>query len=97
MENRIAQALNKLFERHRIVFWYDAKQDLHDDFKELELAGVEKIELTNNEFGVKHRILREQPDDKFLISYFKSLPSPKLFSFSGIFPHFFNYLKHIDY
>jgi len=41
-ENRIAQALNKLFERHRIVFWYDAKQELHDDFKELELAGVKK-------------------------------------------------------
>ena len=28
MENRIAQALTKLFDRHRIVFWYDAKQDI---------------------------------------------------------------------
>ena len=54
MESRIAQALTRLFERHRIVFWYDAKQELRTDFEALELAGVQKIELTNNEFCVKH-------------------------------------------
>lgn len=27
MSNRIAQALAKLFDRHRIVFWNDAKQE----------------------------------------------------------------------
>ncbi|MGE5659572.1 MAG: BREX-1 system phosphatase PglZ type A [Actinomycetota bacterium] len=67
MENRIAQALTRLFERHRIIFWYDAKQELRADFEGLQLAGVEKIELTNNEFGVKYRILREQPAQKFLL------------------------------
>jgi uncharacterized protein (TIGR02687 family) len=67
MDNQIAQALNKLFGRYRIVFWYDAKQELHDDFIGLQLAGVEKIELNNNEFGVKYRILRELPYNKFLI------------------------------
>lgn len=49
MENRIAQALTKLFDRHRIVFWYDAKKELRDDFEALSLPGVEKLELTNNE------------------------------------------------
>lgn len=67
MDNQIAQALNKLFGRYRIVFWYDAKQELYDDFIGLQLDGVEKIELTNNEFGVKYRILRELPEDKFLV------------------------------
>jgi uncharacterized protein (TIGR02687 family) len=67
MENRIAQALAKLFDRHRLVFWDDSKQELRADFASLQLAGVEKLELTNNEFGAKHRILREQPEQKFLL------------------------------
>ena len=67
MENRIAQALTRLFERHRIVFWYDTKQELRTDFETLQLVGIEKIELTNNEFGVKYRILRELPEQKFLL------------------------------
>lgn len=67
MNDRIAQALSRLFDRHRIVFWYDAKQELRKDFEALELAGIEKLELTNNEFGVKYRLLREVPEQKFLL------------------------------
>ncbi|MDQ0291491.1 BREX-1 system phosphatase PglZ type A [Oligosphaera ethanolica] len=67
MNDRIAQALTKLFDRHRIVFWYDAKQELRDDFEALQLLGVEKLELINNEYGVKYKILREQPEQKFLL------------------------------
>lgn len=33
MNERIAQALSKLFQRHRIVFCYDAKRKLREDFK----------------------------------------------------------------
>ncbi len=67
MNERIAQALTKLFDRHRIVFWYDTKRELRDDFEGLQLPGVEKLELANNEFGIKYRILREQPEQKFLL------------------------------
>ncbi|MEZ4731598.1 MAG: BREX-1 system phosphatase PglZ type A [Caldilineaceae bacterium] len=67
MKNRIAQALHKLFERHRIVFWYDARQELYLDFLALQLDGVEKLELTNNAFGLKYRLLREQPEQRFLL------------------------------
>lgn len=66
-EDKITQALSRLFERHRIVFWYDAKQELRNSFEALNMQGVEKIELLNNEFGVKHRVLREQPEQKFLL------------------------------
>ena len=67
MNDRIVQALNRLFERHRIVFWNDTKRELREEFDALQLAGVEKVELANNEFGVKYHILREQPDQKFLL------------------------------
>lgn len=74
MNDRIAQALTKLFDRHRIVFWYDAKQELRDDFAALSLPGVEKLELTNNEYGIKYRLLREEPEQKFLL--YREGPEP---------------------
>ena len=67
MNPRIAQALTKLFDRHRIIFWYDAKQELRDDFEALSLPDIEKAEIANNEFGLKYRVLREEPERKFLL------------------------------
>jgi uncharacterized protein (TIGR02687 family) len=67
MNDRITQSLTKLFEKHRIVFWYDAKQELRQEFEAIALDSIEKIELKNNEFGVKYRILRQQPKGKFLL------------------------------
>lgn len=67
MSDRINQALAKLFERHRLVFWCDVKKELRLSFETVDLPGVEKIALANNEFGVKYRVLREQPDRKFLL------------------------------
>lgn len=64
---RITQALGTLFDKQRIVFWYDTRREFRAEFEALVLPDVEKIELVNNEFGVKHRILREQPDQKFLL------------------------------
>ena len=75
MKDRIAQALNRLFDRHRIVFWYDTRRELRADFDALELAGIEKLELTNNEFGTKHTILREQRTQKFLL--YREGPQPE--------------------
>jgi uncharacterized protein (TIGR02687 family) len=67
VNSRIAQALSRLFERHRIVFWHDTKRELREEFDSMQLAGVEKVELVNNEFGVKYHILREKPEQKFLL------------------------------
>lgn len=64
---KITQALTNLFEKQRVVFWYDHRLEFRADFEALELSGVEKVELANNEFGVKYRILREQPEQKFLL------------------------------
>ena len=59
MNANVHQALSKKFEASRIVFWNDVKCELRSDFEAMELAGVEKIELQSNEFGVKYRLLRE--------------------------------------
>lgn len=67
MSSNISGPLLKLFEKHRIVLWYDDKRELRADYEGLNLDGVEKIEINNNEFIVKHRILREEPKRKFLL------------------------------
>ena len=67
MNNSIVSALTNLFDKRRIVFWYDAKQELRDDFTALALPGIEKIEIANNEYAVKYRILRQEPEQKFLL------------------------------
>lgn len=64
---QIEQALQRLFEKHRIVFWYDAKKELRAEYEAMVLLDVEKIELKNNEYGVKYRILRQAPKEKFLL------------------------------
>ena len=67
MDNRISQALVKLFERHRIVFWYDPEKELRNEFEALAISDIEKIEIDNNEFGLKYRLLRQEPEQKFLL------------------------------
>lgn len=65
--DRIQAALSAVFEKHRIVFWNDTKSELRDEYEALALEGVEKIELNNNEYGVKYRVLREAPEQRFLL------------------------------
>jgi len=67
--DKISLALNRQFDKHRIVFWYDAKKELRKEFDSLKLPSIEKIELNNSEFGVKYRILREEPEQRFLLYY----------------------------
>lgn len=66
-QNRIQQALARLFERQRIVFWYDDNKEFRDAFESLNIEGVEKVEIRSNEFALKYRILREQPKQNFLL------------------------------
>lgn len=76
MTSRTSKALERLFAKHRIVFWYDDKQELREDFEGFELDGVKKIELQNNEFTVKHRLLRQEPKTNFLIYKEGKQPEP---------------------
>ena len=40
MSDRIAASLRRLFEDHRIVFWYDADRDMRAEFDAVDLPGV---------------------------------------------------------
>jgi len=46
--NKIEEALSKLFNKHRIIFWYDENEQLKEEFEELVLDGVEKVVIKNN-------------------------------------------------
>ena len=76
MTDRITISLQRLFEEHRIVFWYDAARDMREEYEAVALSGVEKVEIANNEFGLKYRVLRQEPKQKFLI--FKGGPEPEM-------------------
>lgn len=76
MSDRIAASLLQLFEEYRIVFWYDADRDMRAEFDALKLTGVTKLEITNNEFGLKYRILRQDPRGRFLL--FKDGAEPEM-------------------
>ena len=76
MSDRIAASLRLLFEDHRLVFWYDADRDMRAEFEAVDLPGVTKLEIANNEFGLKYRILRQEPKGKFLL--FKDGPEPDM-------------------
>jgi uncharacterized protein (TIGR02687 family) len=73
--NKIQEALIKRFENHRLIFWYDEKQELMEQYEELTIAGVEKIHVDDNEFEVKYIIIKEKPESKFLL-YFTT-PKPQ--------------------
>jgi uncharacterized protein (TIGR02687 family) len=47
---------------------------MRDLFESLQLDGIEKIEIQNNEFGIKYRVILQEPEQKFLI--YQSAPKP---------------------
>lgn len=65
--NKIAEALIKRFDSHRVIFWYDEKDEFLEQFDEISLSDVEKIHVDGNEFAVKHIINKQNPTGKFLL------------------------------
>lgn len=63
----IEQRLQTIFEKQRVVFWYDDHGDLKEQFENITLDGVVKLVIDNNEFSIKRQLLKLQPDDKFLV------------------------------
>lgn len=71
---RIKEVLSKLYEKHRILIWYDEKEEVRADFEAVNLKGVEKVEIQNNEFGLKYRVLRQAPEQQFLLYRAGAIP-----------------------
>ncbi|MBT5530404.1 MAG: BREX-1 system phosphatase PglZ type A, partial [Cytophagia bacterium] len=72
--NEFRAALLKKFQDHRVVFWYDEKNELREQFDELDISGIEKIHVTGNEFQVKYQVNVTNPKTQHLL-YF-SAPKP---------------------
>ncbi len=59
--------LERWFEKHPIVFWHDPDGQYAADLDDLNLPGVQTIRVANDEYGIKHRLLREKSASKFLV------------------------------
>jgi uncharacterized protein (TIGR02687 family) len=59
--------LERWFESHRVVFWHDPDGQFAADLDSLDLPGVQTIRVTNDEYGIKSRLLHDEPTSKFLV------------------------------
>lgn len=65
--DKIKERLNQLFETSRLIFWYDEEGDMRQIYQDITLPDIEKIEIKNNEFYIKYKVICQEPDKKFLI------------------------------
>ncbi len=72
---KIAESLQKIFQDHRVIFWYDEAEKMREQYEEVSLNGIEKIEVDNNEFALKHTIIKGAPSKKYLL-YFPNGEKP---------------------
>ncbi len=70
--SKIEESLANLFQKYRIILWYDEEQSFGEEYASLTLPGVEKITVENNEFAVKHALYVKNAGGKFLLY----LPQP---------------------
>jgi uncharacterized protein (TIGR02687 family) len=71
----IRSHLERRFDIHRLVFWHDPQGEYAEDLDSLGLDGVQIVRMANDEYAVKYRVLREQPDGKFLIYRSGAVPA----------------------
>lgn len=67
MNKQLRDSLSPLFDKHRLVFWYDEAREMRDEFEALQLEGMEKLEIANNEFGLRYHIYTAPKGTKFLL------------------------------
>lgn len=66
--SRIHDSLHQVFQRNRLVFWYDPAVEWAETFNSYPDTGVTKLAVAGNEFGAKVQIVRDpNPEAKFLI------------------------------
>jgi uncharacterized protein (TIGR02687 family) len=72
---RIHDSLQHVFQRNRIVFWYDSTGEWADAFDSFEGHSITKLKVAGTEFGTKVRVVREpNREARFLIYIGASRP-----------------------
>ena len=74
INTKLKESLEKIFQQHRLVFWYDTNAEFNDLFASTQITGVVNLMIDNNEFSLKHRLLVDEPSTKFLIYQAKAKP-----------------------
>jgi len=74
MNTNIQEALEKKFQDHDVIFWYDERDELKESFDEISIDGVVKLHLENNEFEIKYKITSNTYKAKFLV--YSNQPKP---------------------
>ena len=67
--NKLEKLLKDIFKKERLVFWYDDDATMRSEFEALHLDPIVKVEVVNDEFSVKYRIMRQEPNEKFLLYF----------------------------
>ncbi|MBJ7881592.1 BREX-1 system phosphatase PglZ type A [Gelidibacter salicanalis] len=75
MSIKIQEALEKKFQDHDVIFWYDERNELKENFDALALNSVEKCHIQGNEFEIKYKITSNRSKIKFLV--YSNTPKPK--------------------
>lgn len=63
----VTNSLNDIFKKHRLVFWYDPEGEMREEYADYSEDGITKVEVQNDEFGLKHRMMREEAAQPFLL------------------------------
>lgn len=63
----ISEHLATRFDQHRLVVWHDLEGSYATDVDFQAPPGVTVLHVQNDEFSIKHRVLRDEPSTKFLI------------------------------
>ena len=57
------------------MFWHDPDGQYSADLDTLDLEGVETLSVADNEYGIKQRLLHDEPTGKFLIYRSEQVPA----------------------
>ncbi len=77
LQNLFQDSARWLHPGRRIVFWYDPDQQFASSFNELQLEGVEKLQLADTPFTTKYHLLVEKPTQAFLLYAPFGEPAPQ--------------------
>lgn len=59
--------LRTQFQQNRVVVWHDPEGSYSEDLDNMTPDDVTAVRVENNEFSLKHRVLREEPHRRFLL------------------------------
>jgi uncharacterized protein (TIGR02687 family) len=76
--SQISDNLNKLFQSHRIVFWYDPEKDFEDTLRTMKIANVNLLRLDEESaLALKMRLELDDPTGRYLLYTPFAEPKPE--------------------